>query len=113
MNLNPQRPDLIMHEAFASTEIGTSVRKNTAFNPDGFAGMTLLEADLDMKRHVGRLIDPRTQLGDVFWHTFYSRFSEDEAKCFSFRQWIVPGNVTVRTKNNCWSVAGNSNRRLR
>jgi len=57
--------------------------------------MTLLEADLDMKREVGRLIHPQTSLGDKFWHTFYSRFAEDEAKCFSFRQWIVPGNVTV------------------
>jgi hypothetical protein len=74
--------------------------------------MVLLEADLDMKKHVAQLIHPDSELGDRFWHTFYSRcglplwvrvrsdigerrFPSDEPKCFSFRQWIVPGNVSV------------------
>ena len=35
--------------------------------------MVLLEADLDMKKQVARLIHPDTELGDRFWHTFYSR----------------------------------------
>lgn len=36
--------------------------------------MVLLEADLDMKRRVGQLIHPDTELGDRFWHTFYSAY---------------------------------------
>lgn len=88
VNLNPSRPDLIMHDAFSTTEVG----------------MVLLEADLEMKKHVASLIHPDTELGASFWHTIYSRFDPDADKCFSFRQWIVPGNVTVVRRHGALEV---------
>jgi len=75
VNLNPNEPDRIIEREFGRTE----------------AGRVLLEADLQLKKTVAKLIDPRTARGKAFWNGLRGR-----QKCLSMRQWIVPGPATVR-----------------
>ncbi len=73
VNLNPNEPDRITDARFGRTD----------------AGRILLEADLEMKKTVARLIHPDTKLGARFWNSL-------RGSCFSSRQWIVPAPATVR-----------------
>lgn len=73
VNLNPNEPDRIVDAKFGRTD----------------AGKVLLEADLELKRTVGQLIHPDTDLGARYWNGV-------RGTCFSSRQWIVPTPATVR-----------------
>jgi hypothetical protein len=75
VNLNPDEPDRIIEAQFGRTD----------------AGRVLLEADLQMKKTVAKLIHPDTPLGKEYFATL-----QGEAKCLSTRQWIVPEPATVR-----------------
>lgn len=79
VNLNPNEPDRIVDEDLGNTE----------------AGRVLLEADLQLKRSVGELIHPDTDLGARFWDEFEANNAGAAQYCFSFRQWIVPRPATV------------------
>lgn len=79
VNLNPDEPDRIVEERLGSTD----------------AGRVLLEADLQMKRTVAKLIHPNTRAGDRFWDAL-----QGESKCLSMRQWIVPKPALVRDKGD-------------
>jgi hypothetical protein len=76
VNLNPNEPDRIIDATFGRTD----------------AGRVLLEADLELKKTVAKLIHPDTKLGRRFWDNLRSN-------CFSSRQWIVPAPATVRATN--------------
>jgi hypothetical protein len=78
VNLNPDEPERIIDAELGRTEVGR----------------ILLEADLQMKRTVGQLIHPDTTLGAQLWNGL-GRGSDGQT-CFSFRQWIVPGEAVVR-----------------
>ncbi|MET9607543.1 hypothetical protein ABZZ17_21145 [Streptomyces sp. NPDC006512] len=73
VNLSPAEPDRIIDPGLARTD----------------AGRILLEADLQLKKTVGRLIHPDSRLGPAFWGSL-------RGSCVSFRQWIVPAPATVR-----------------
>ncbi|MEU7555940.1 hypothetical protein AB0B01_27030 [Streptomyces sp. NPDC044571] len=77
VNLNPSEPDRIMDSDLGQTN----------------AGRVLLEADLEMKRTEGRLLDPHTEFGARYWKEM--RGNSGNA-CYSSRLWIVPGDVQVR-----------------
>ncbi len=77
VNLNPDEPERIIDPALGQTN----------------AGKALLEADYQMKRTEGRLLDPKTDLGARYW-------DEVEGTCVSSRSWIVPGDVEVREKGS-------------
>jgi hypothetical protein len=81
VNLNPTEPDRIIDPELGKTE----------------AGRILLEADLQMKKTVAGLIHPDSAVGQTFWSQIYQYIEEKGLTqlCFSFRQWIVPGKVTV------------------
>ncbi|MFE0255299.1 hypothetical protein [Streptomyces sp. NPDC059010] len=73
VNLNPDEPDRIVDDRLGRTD----------------AGRVLLEADLRMKKTVGKLIHPHGALGRKFW----DRVRGD---CMSFRNWILPAPASVR-----------------
>jgi hypothetical protein len=75
VNLNPDEPDRIIDAKFGQTD----------------AGRVLLEADLQMKKTVGKLIHPDTPAGARYWAAL-----EGDTRCVSMRQWIVPAPATVR-----------------
>jgi hypothetical protein len=77
VNLNPNEPDRIIEERLGATD----------------AGRVLLEADLQMKKTVAKLIHPDATGGQRFWDSL--RNTDDEQTCLSFRQWIVPDTATV------------------
>lgn len=77
VNLNPTEPDRIVDSQLGRTN----------------AGKALLEADLQMKRTEGKLIDPNTTLGARYWNALAG---PTEKVCYSSRLWIVPGDVEVR-----------------
>lgn len=77
VNLNPNEPDRIIDPKFGRTD----------------AGRILLEADMELKRTVAKLIHPDTKTGQAFWRNLRS-------DCFSSRQWIVPAPATVRATND-------------
>lgn len=79
VNLNPDEPDRIIDDRLGKTD----------------AGRVLLEADLQMKKSVGRLIHPDTPLGKSFWGLLHG-----DQKCMSMRQWIVPRPAVVRESGN-------------
>jgi hypothetical protein len=54
----------------------------------------LLEADLQMKKTVAKLIHPDTPAGQQYWAGL-----EGDTKCVSMRQWIVPAPASVREDN--------------
>ncbi|WP_181723034.1 hypothetical protein [Nocardia gipuzkoensis] len=74
VNLNPNEPDRIIDAKLGTTDVGR----------------ILLVADLEMKKVVGRLIHPDTDLGRQFW-----RGPGEHASCIDMRQWIVPAPATV------------------
>ncbi|MBO0867715.1 MAG: hypothetical protein J2P15_04040 [Micromonosporaceae bacterium] len=78
VNLNPDEPDRIMDARFGRTD----------------AGRVLLQADLQMKKSVAKLIHPDTPAGARYWAAL-----QGESKCVSMRQWIVPGPASVREDN--------------
>lgn len=77
VNLNPDEPDRIIDPQLGTTD----------------AGRILLQADLQMKKTVARLIHPDTALGKQFWQQLGKKGS---LNCFSFRQWIVPAPASIR-----------------
>lgn len=77
-NLNPAEPERIMDARLARTE----------------AGRALLEADLEMKKTVARLIHPDTRTGAAIWRDIGAS-GAGARSCFSFRQWITPARATV------------------
>ncbi len=78
VNLNPDEPDRIIDSRFGRTD----------------AGRILLEADLQMKKTVAKLIHPDTSTGKQFWAGL-----RGAANCLTMRQWIVPSPATVREDN--------------
>ncbi|GIE78319.1 hypothetical protein Aph02nite_42690 [Actinoplanes philippinensis] len=81
VNLNPNEPDRIIEERLGTTD----------------AGRVLLEADLQMKKTVAKLIHPDSAGGRRFWDAL--RNTDDEQTCLSFRQWIVPDTATVHEQD--------------
>jgi hypothetical protein len=83
VNLKPHEQHLIMDRELSGT----------------FAGRTLLEADLLLKISVGDILHPDSEIGGLFWDNFYDNaerlFSSLNDLCFSFRQWVVPGEVSL------------------
>jgi hypothetical protein len=79
VNLNPDEPDRIIDEELGRTD----------------AGRVLLEADLQMKKSVAKLIHPDGSLGKRFWKSLRGK-----TKCVSMRQWIVPRPAVVRENDN-------------
>lgn len=75
VNLNPDEPDRIIDAQFGKTD----------------AGRVLLEADLQMKKTVAKLIHPDTPGGKKYWDAL-----QGEGKCLGTRLWIVPGPAVVR-----------------
>ncbi|WP_148083568.1 hypothetical protein [Micromonospora sp. Llam0] len=78
VNLNPDEPERIMDTQFSKTD----------------AGRVLLEADLQMKKTVAKLIHPESPTGKPFWTGL------DGEKCVSMRQWIVPAPAVVHEDQN-------------
>jgi hypothetical protein len=76
VNLNPTEPDRIVDEDLGRTTVGR----------------VLLEADLELKRTVGRIIHPDNASGQRFWDALFTT----NGSCFSFRQWVVPKPAVVR-----------------
>ncbi|MEQ7127652.1 hypothetical protein ABN034_24455 [Actinopolymorpha sp. B11F2] len=74
VNLNPNEPHRIIDKDFGRTD----------------AGRILLEADLQLKKTVADLTDPRNRTGHQFWAQLRGR-----EKCVSMRQWIVPAPAAV------------------
>ncbi|MER5938833.1 hypothetical protein ABT121_16100 [Streptomyces sp. NPDC001928] len=72
VNLNPNEPDRIVDDRLGRTD----------------AGRVLLEADLQMKKTVGKLIHPHGKLGRKFWDGV-------RGDCMSFRNWILPATASV------------------
>lgn len=83
VNLKPHQQHLIMDAELAAT----------------YAGRILLEADLLLKKSVGDILHPDTEMGALFWDNFYDNaeamFESLNDLCFSFRQWVVPGEVSM------------------
>ncbi|WP_330460316.1 hypothetical protein OIB37_27670 [Streptomyces sp. NBC_00820] len=81
VNLNPDQPDRVMDDKFASTD----------------AGRVLLEADLQMKHDFFKTMDPKTDLGKRFWAALPR---EDGRPCFGgIRNWIEPKPAQVREQD--------------
>lgn len=72
VNLNPDEPDRIVDHRLGRTD----------------AGKVMLEADLEMKKTVGKLIHPHSALGRKFW-------AGVRGDCMSFRNWILPATASV------------------
>ncbi|MFD5845617.1 hypothetical protein [Streptomyces chartreusis] len=72
VNLNPDEPDRIVDGRLGRTD----------------AGKVMLEADLEMKKTVGKLIHPHSALGRKFWGGV-------RGDCMSFRNWILPATASV------------------
>ncbi|EWM18926.1 hypothetical protein [Kutzneria sp. 744] len=75
VNLNPDEPDRIIDSQFGRTD----------------AGRVLLQADLQMKKTVAKLIHPDTPAGKQFWDAM-----QGDSPCLQMRNWIVPDTATVR-----------------
>lgn len=76
VNLSPMEPDRIIDPALGQTN----------------AGRAMLEADLQMKRTEGKLLNPKTSFGARYWKALTR---DSDTACFSARIWIVPGEVQV------------------
>lgn len=75
VNLNPSEPDRITDDKLGTTDVGR----------------ILLQADFQMKKLVGQLIHPDTDLGEQFW----GGLDSSSSSCIDMRQWIVPAPATV------------------
>ncbi|MBT2384376.1 hypothetical protein [Streptomyces sp. ISL-11] len=73
VNLNPDEPNRIVDPELGRTD----------------AGRIMLQADLQMKKSIGKFIHPDTELGRKFWEGV-------SADCMSYRTWILPAPATVR-----------------
>ncbi|MFD0885997.1 hypothetical protein ACFQ08_15735 [Streptosporangium algeriense] len=76
VNLSPTEPDRVIDPALGRTG----------------AGRAMLEADLQMKRTQGELLNPDTAFGARYWKSLGRGTGK---LCFSSRMWIVPGDVRV------------------
>ncbi|MBT1092140.1 hypothetical protein [Streptomyces sp. Tu102] len=72
VNLNPDEPERIVDGRLGRTD----------------AGKVMLEADLEMKKTVGKLIHPHSAPGRKFW-------AGVRGDCMSFRNWILPATASV------------------
>ncbi|WP_306323774.1 MULTISPECIES: hypothetical protein [unclassified Streptomyces] len=82
VNLNPDQPDRVMDDTFASTD----------------AGRVLLESDLRMKHDFFKAMDPKTDLGRRFWASLPR---QNGRPCFAgIRNWIEPETATVREQDS-------------
>lgn len=81
VNLNPNEPERVIDADLGQTD----------------AGRIMLEADFQMKKTVASLLHPDSPLGQAFWDDIYGYIEQKglNSLCFSFRQWIVPGEVVV------------------
>ncbi len=82
VNLNPNEPDRIVDDRLGRTD----------------AGRVMLEADLEMKRSIGKMIHPETGTHQDFWSELYDYVLDQGTSgvvCPTIRVWIVPGEVTV------------------
>jgi hypothetical protein len=79
VNLNPSEPNRIIDDKLSTTDVGR----------------ILLQADFQMKKLVGQLIHPDTDLGTQFWGSQYNSSNG----CINMRQWIVPAPATVYEQN--------------
>jgi hypothetical protein len=85
VNLNPSEPDRIIDDRLGRTDVGR----------------IMLEADLQMKKDIGRLTHPDTDLGKAYWDELDalqapgSGGQQENSISVNFRVWIVPGEVTV------------------
>jgi hypothetical protein len=77
VNLNPDEPDRIIDAKLGRTN----------------AGRALLEADWQMKKTEGRLLNPKTSFGAEYWRRLGGSSGQS---CYSSRMWIIPGDVEVR-----------------
>ncbi|MFE7407870.1 hypothetical protein [Isoptericola sp. NPDC057559] len=79
VNLNPDTPETIIDEQFATTD----------------AGRVLLEADLAMKKTLTEIMRPETPTGQEFWDTVER--TDDGLICWDWtRAWIEPQPAKVR-----------------
>lgn len=79
VNLNPDTPETIIDEQFATTD----------------AGRVLLEADLEFKRTIADYMNPETDTGRTFWDSVER--TEDGLICHGwYRFWVEPKPATVR-----------------
>jgi hypothetical protein len=81
VNLNPTEPDRIVDAKLGTTDVGR----------------ILLQADFQMKKVVGQLINPNTPTGQQFWGA--NSLSAPGGSCIDMRQWIVPKPATVYEQN--------------
>lgn len=72
VNLNPTEPDRIVDSKLGRTD----------------TGRVMLQADLQMKKSIGKLIHPDTALGKQVWGGM-------AGNCMSYRTWIVPEPAKV------------------
>jgi hypothetical protein len=79
VNLNPDEPNRIIDRKLGTTD----------------AGRVLLEADLQMKKTVAKLINPNDPAGLAFWKGL-----RGETSCLQMRQWIVPKPAVVHEQDN-------------
>jgi hypothetical protein len=77
VNLHPDEPDRIIDPELGRTD----------------AGRAMLEADLQMKKTVAKIIHPDSPTGAKFWDSLRGM---DAGACLTFRQWIVPAPAVVR-----------------
>jgi hypothetical protein len=77
VNLHPDEPERIIDPELGRTD----------------AGRAMLEADLQMKKTVAKVIHPNSPSGATFWDALRGM---DSGACLTFRQWIVPAPATVR-----------------
>ncbi|WP_277209553.1 hypothetical protein [Isoptericola croceus] len=79
VNLNPDEPETIIDEQFATTD----------------AGRVLLEADLAFKRTIADQMDPDSEVGPEFWESLER--TDDGLVCLDpYRFWVDPTPATVR-----------------
>jgi hypothetical protein len=79
VNLNPDTPETIIDEQFATTD----------------AGRVMLEADLAFKRTIADHMNPETETGRAFWDSVER--TEDGLICHDwYRFWVDPKPATVR-----------------
>jgi hypothetical protein len=76
VNLNPNEPHRIVGPRLDKTDVGR----------------VMLDADLQLKKTVGELIHPDTQVGKRFWNSLQGYNGE---RCFSHRVWITPKPAKV------------------
>jgi hypothetical protein len=87
VNLNPNEPNDVLPVSLSNT----------------WAGETLLNADLSLKRAVAAALNPDSTSGVVFWGALYRSLADEgllseyvsSKQCLSFRTWIVPKHLSV------------------